>query len=662
MSRTPKLLILESLENVIEPITATYQRVTREESFKGISLEAQRSEAEKVCSRRGWNVVKHYTEPRCISGETLARESLQELIRDIKQGKIARILVRDEDRLWRSFECKIPIINVLKQHSVELWTFHGQIQYLTAQGEFTANILTSVAKFELAMTSRRLKLSRKVDSELGNTPYGVPVYGYDSQSSLTKRISDIEGISIEEAHAKAVQVIPYKKIWVPNEDEAKVVREMFELYCNPDPQLRMGTRRIAIHISAQGYRTRHGKKFCGNYIAKLLSNPYYAGYTYYDCEAFDKYLETKKAKNKQERYQGNHKAIVSKEVWHLAQQLRKENIKHLRDTFTNRNHYPLNNIIRCSCGEGYKGRSSGHTDVEGKYTYYFCKARRNFGKAVCNSPTIKQKDVEDVAFNFVYKAISDPSVLALLAKEINTSDTKMPVENEYIDKIKEVERKVQLYQDRFETAKSNDEQELCWARLVEFNSVLQELKELHKKSIPKDSSKKQVTLKDVEKYLAKLKAYFDGHPMNLRHLYQLLSKRHGFIIQVIDETTFRISMHIGLEDYSETISASGNCLGEDHDRPPGEEHFAAPAPSGPHRTDKSPRHRRHSRRGVATAADGGGEADALPPLGGHRPRPHRRGPRVPAGGGGPGPQGGALPRRGLRDLEGTPRGPQGANV
>ena len=55
------LRVLESLDGVNGGVTALYERVTAEESFKrNLSIPAQRDEAEELAERHSWPLIKHY--------------------------------------------------------------------------------------------------------------------------------------------------------------------------------------------------------------------------------------------------------------------------------------------------------------------------------------------------------------------------------------------------------------------------------------------------------------------------------------------------------------------------------------------------------------------------------------------------------------------------
>lgn len=110
---------LESLDGVKSRITAFYQRVTAEESFKrNLSIPAQRAEAEELARRHGWAPFTHYTEPKKVRASVWQRPAFLELVRDIEAGKILRVVARHEDRFWRDLEVQQRFIEILRRHQV----------------------------------------------------------------------------------------------------------------------------------------------------------------------------------------------------------------------------------------------------------------------------------------------------------------------------------------------------------------------------------------------------------------------------------------------------------------------------------------------------------------------------------------------------------------
>ena len=79
-----------------------YVRVsTQEQAQEGYSIGEQEDRIKKYCSAMGWTVYKVYADPG-FSGGSTNRPALQQLIQDVKDHRINKVVVYKLDRLSRS--------------------------------------------------------------------------------------------------------------------------------------------------------------------------------------------------------------------------------------------------------------------------------------------------------------------------------------------------------------------------------------------------------------------------------------------------------------------------------------------------------------------------------------------------------------------------------
>jgi DNA invertase Pin-like site-specific DNA recombinase len=91
----------------LEVKTATYLRV----STTGQDLEPQRHEIAEYARRRGFGEVTEYSDT--ISGAKFTRTGLDKFMRDVRKGRITRLLVVKLDRLGRSLPHLAQLIGEL---------------------------------------------------------------------------------------------------------------------------------------------------------------------------------------------------------------------------------------------------------------------------------------------------------------------------------------------------------------------------------------------------------------------------------------------------------------------------------------------------------------------------------------------------------------------
>ena len=94
-----------------------------------------------------------------VSGATDLRPNLQRLIDDIKIGLIKRVVVWRLDRLGRSLQHLIKLMELFKKYNVAFVSVQEAIDTSTSAGVLMFHILGSMAQFERDLISERAKLS-----------------------------------------------------------------------------------------------------------------------------------------------------------------------------------------------------------------------------------------------------------------------------------------------------------------------------------------------------------------------------------------------------------------------------------------------------------------------------------------------------------------------
>ena len=89
---------------------ALYIRVsTQEQAKEGYSIGEQTDRLKKFADAHGWTIVKIYTDAG-HSGANQERPALQDMIEDIKEGRIDKVAVYKLDRLSRSQKDTLELI------------------------------------------------------------------------------------------------------------------------------------------------------------------------------------------------------------------------------------------------------------------------------------------------------------------------------------------------------------------------------------------------------------------------------------------------------------------------------------------------------------------------------------------------------------------------
>jgi site-specific DNA recombinase len=264
---------------------AIYTRKSSEEGLEQDynSLHAQREACEafiKSQAGEGWRLVKTAYDDGGFSGGTMERPAVQRLMTDIREGKVDVVVVYKVDRLTRSLADFARMVELFDAQGVSFVAVTQQFNTTTSMGRLTLNVLLSFAQFEREVIGERIRDKVAASKRKGIWMGGTPPIGYD---------------------------VCERKL-VVNEKEAKIVRHIFERYLEfaSVRLLKKDLDHRGIVSASKPIRkgkARGGRPFSRGALYHLLASPIYAG----------------EIRHKQERYPGQHEAIVESEVWERVQ-------------------------------------------------------------------------------------------------------------------------------------------------------------------------------------------------------------------------------------------------------------------------------------------------------------------------------------------------------
>lgn len=281
----------------------------------------------------GWEYQKTY-EDGGVSGGTMKRPGLEEMIVDIKKGLIRTVVVYKVDRLSRSI---IDFHNMMKEFEKYDCNFVSITQAFdtsNSMGKLTLNMLLSFAQFERELASERVKHKIAATKAKGLWVGGIHPLGYD---------------------------VVDKKLVINNE-EAERVNYIFRQYvgCGALSKLREHLKLNKVYtkcwVSKSGIK-KGGKLMSVSMLARMLRDKVYIG----------------KVENKKtgEVYKGVHKSIVSKELYDNVQTLL-GSVKEKTSKEVNKETFMLSGKIINTNGDILKNHKSSKYK-EKKYRYYTLK-------------------------------------------------------------------------------------------------------------------------------------------------------------------------------------------------------------------------------------------------------------------------------------------------
>ncbi|MBR1884355.1 MAG: recombinase family protein [Clostridia bacterium] len=349
-----------------EWIAGIYLRVsTFDQAREGHSYEEQEKDLRKLCERREFKIYAVYGDPGVSGKKYEQRKSFQNLLEDIRTGKINVVVVWRQDRLVRGVANTQKLIDEAKKYDCKIVTSWNDLDYKTAVGKYQINMEAAHSEYELDVISERTRLGLIGAYEKGNFP-NIP-FGYtrDKLSATPKKT-------------------------IIDEENAPYVRRIFELY------LQGNSARQVMEIINEEYPGT--KKFTRSGIEKMVHNEFYAGV--YHC----KFLEEETG----EICTYEAPAIIDKQTWNELKEQYHKNQMHNRRKQT----YIFMQKIKCPCcGHDVLGGTNGKGKSGKKFCYYICT--RCGGAGYVPEPLVEEAFVKELNEILDYFMIADVGTIPI---------------------------------------------------------------------------------------------------------------------------------------------------------------------------------------------------------------------------------------------------------
>lgn len=369
-------------------IAAVYIRVsTEDQAREGFSLGEQKEKLLQLCAFKGYDVFKIYEDAGISAKDMEHRPAFQEMLSDMKKGKINYIVAYKLDRVTRSVRDLEELISVLEQYNCFLVCDRDDVNTSTANGRFFVRMLTVLSQLEIEIVSERTKFGLNGAIKSGHLP-GVLALGYKKDGN---------------------------KKTIIDETTRPVIERIFKMYLE-------GKSFQQISNIFNEEELLKPKKWKDTTIQKIIDNKIYMG----DYEQFKRI-----AKNKQIEpvvYMNVVEPIISRAIWEECQHQKEKNQR----TYTRDRVYLFFQKIKCpTCGRIMKCKGSG--GKKKKYMYYNCeKCHLNF----------REDKIEELLTNFIYDMVEyDMTVkkyfLPILADHKPTKTDDIDKEIKQLEKQKE---------------------------------------------------------------------------------------------------------------------------------------------------------------------------------------------------------------------------------
>ena len=354
------------------PLRVTfYARVSSESDEQLNSLGNQIQYYENLIRKNAkWTYVEGYIDEGLSAATTKNRENFHRMVADGEKGLFDLIITKEITRFARNTLDSIQYTRQLLAAGVGVFFQNDNINTLDEDSELRLTIMSGIAQAELRTLSSRVKFGHqqaiKNSVVLGNSR----IFGYRKDSGRL----------------------------VIDEEEAPMVRELFELYATGQYSM----KQIEVLFWEKGYRNHNGKKIAHTTMSGMISNPKYKGYYVGNkVKVIDLFTKKQKFLPPEEWVMFKDEtgeivpAIVEEELWDQANAVlkkRSEDVKG-RQGICNHQNLLTGKLYCTHCGAAYYRRES--VDRTGrKNSKWVCSGKIKNGSDSCPSFPIYEEELK----------------------------------------------------------------------------------------------------------------------------------------------------------------------------------------------------------------------------------------------------------------------------
>ncbi len=356
------------------PMRVTYYaRVSSESDEQLNSLGNQITYYEDLIKRnKNWTFIPGYIDEGLSGISTKKRENFNRMIDDASQGKFDLVITKEISRFARNTLDSIQYTRQLLSYGIGVFFQNDNINTLDEDSELRLSIMSSIAQDELRKLSSRVKFGHqqaiKDKVVLGNSR----IFGYVKDGGRL----------------------------VIDEEEATMVRELFELYATDQYSM----KQIENIFWEKGYRNHNGKKLAHTTMSNMIANPKYKGYYVGNkVKVIDMFTKKQKFLPPEEWVMFKDEtgeivpAIVSEELWDAANAVLKRRSDDVKSRQGICNHANLltGKLFCTHCGAAYYRRES--KDRQGnKNSRWVCSGKIKNGADTCPSIAIYEEELKPI--------------------------------------------------------------------------------------------------------------------------------------------------------------------------------------------------------------------------------------------------------------------------
>ncbi len=383
-------------------VAGIYIRVSTEDQVReGFSLGEQEEKLKQLCKYKDYKIYKVYKDAGISAKNMSGRPAFQQMLEDMRAGKINYIVAYKLDRVTRSVRDLEVLISELEEHHCYLVCDRDDVNTSSANGRFFVRMLTVLSQLEIEIVSERTKFGLTGAIKSGHIPGTCPL-GY--KRDTTKKM-------------------------VIDETTKDVVIRIFNLYLQ-------GKSYQTIANILNDEKVLEPKKWDDSTIEKILNNKIYVG----DYERFKRVA--KEQGKEPVIYPNVVEPIITRAMFEDIQLQKEKNQRaYCRDRV-----YIFMQKMKCpKCGKIMGSKGTG--GKKKKYMYYHCSDCKIYLREDLIEEQVMPMIMDLIEYDMTVKKYFYP-VLAdkkekntdKLDREINTlRNQKNRIKEAYLKEIVDVE-------------------------------------------------------------------------------------------------------------------------------------------------------------------------------------------------------------------------------
>ena len=383
-------------------VAGIYIRVSTEDQVReGFSLGEQEEKLKQLCKYKDYKIYKIYKDAGISAKNMSGRPAFQQMLEDMRAGKINYIVAYKLDRVTRSVRDLEVLISELEEHHCYLVCDRDDVNTSTANGRFFVRMLTVLSQLEIEIVSERTKFGLTGAIKSGHIPGTCPL-GYKRNES---------------------------KKMVIDETTKDVIIRIFNLYLQ-------GKSYQTIANILNEEKVLEPKKWDDSTIEKIINNKIYVG----DYERFKRVA--KEQGKEPVIYPNVVEPIITRAMFEDVQIQKEKNQRaYCRDRV-----YIFMQKMKCpKCGKLMSSKGTG--GKKKKYMYYHCSDCKLYLREDLIEEQVMPMIMDLIEYDMTVKKYFYP-VLAdkkekntdKLDKEINTlRNQKNRIKEAYLKEIVDVE-------------------------------------------------------------------------------------------------------------------------------------------------------------------------------------------------------------------------------